>query len=165
MNQSYKRSKKWSIRGLLDLIETLPSEIAGIEIGSFAGESARLFVDSGKFTRLYCVDPWEGLDPRDEAEKRFDETCGDDPRIIKCKGTLRDFRRTLPDVDFIYIDADHSYRAVLRDIGQAMMFLKPGGIMAGHDYADYFKGTMKAVNNFYEGRVRVFKDSSWMVVK
>ncbi len=159
-----KRESKWSRNGLLALIARLPSGLVGIEVGSFAGESAKLFIDSGKFDRLYCVDPWVGLDPSHNAEERFDATHGDDPRIVKCKGTLRDFRATLPDADFIYIDADHSRWAVQRDIGQAMLFLKPMGIMAGHDYSDAWPGTMKAVDSFYAGRIELFEDSSWMVL-
>ena len=37
-------------------------------------------------------------------------------------------------VDFIFIDADHSYKAVRSDTDLAWALLKPGGIIAWHDY-------------------------------
>jgi predicted O-methyltransferase YrrM len=36
-------------------------------------------------------------------------------------------------VDFAFIDADHSYDAVKRDIAAWRPRIKPGGILAGHD--------------------------------
>ena len=37
-------------------------------------------------------------------------------------------------VDFIYIDARHDYCGVTEDLEHYWSLLKPGGIMAGHDY-------------------------------
>ena len=36
--------------------------------------------------------------------------------------------------DFIYIDADHSFEAVKRDLELAWPLIRPGGALAGHDY-------------------------------
>jgi hypothetical protein len=38
--------------------------------------------------------------------------------------------------DFIYIDADHQYDAVLKDLRAWYPKLKKGGIIGGHDYID-----------------------------
>ena len=37
-------------------------------------------------------------------------------------------------LDFIYIDARHDYCGVTQDLQAYWPLLKPGGIMAGHDY-------------------------------
>lgn len=37
-------------------------------------------------------------------------------------------------LDFIYIDGQHTYEAVTHDIRHATLLVKPGGIIAGHDY-------------------------------
>ena len=37
--------------------------------------------------------------------------------------------------DFIYLDADHTYHAVCRDLNAAWSKLVPGGYLAGHDYS------------------------------
>jgi predicted O-methyltransferase YrrM len=42
----------------------------------------------------------------------------------------------IPDesLDFVFIDGDHSYNAVIRDVGIYWNKVKPGGIFAGHDW-------------------------------
>ena len=67
-------------------------------------------------------------------------------------------------VDFIFIDADHRYQSVKKDIESWYPKLKVGGIMAGHDYefeeydekfidvdgdGDRHHGVIKAVNEFF----------------
>jgi len=160
--QSHMRQHEPQRRGLCDLCATLPAGLTGIEIGSFAGESAAIFMASGKFTQLYCVDPWpDRHEWTCQAESRFDAAHSSDPRVVKCKGCLADFRRTLPDADFVYIDARHDRVSVLRDIGQAMLLLKPGGILAGHDHHADHPGVVAAVAAFFGESIEVFADSSW----
>ena len=38
--------------------------------------------------------------------------------------------------NWVYIDADHSYEAVKADLAACRAVLKPGGILAGHDYVN-----------------------------
>ncbi len=55
-----------------------------------------------------------------------------------------------PDYDFIFIDGDHSYEAVKSDIAKVLPVLKPGGLIAFHDYRTHpheFEGD----NAFDEG--------------
>jgi hypothetical protein len=58
--------------------------------------------------------------------------------------------------DAIYIDADHTYKAVVKDLKWAYKKIKDGGFMMGHDYeinsaktsAQYDFGVQKAVDEF-----------------
>jgi predicted O-methyltransferase YrrM len=51
--------------------------------------------------------------------------------------------------DFIYIDGDHSYEQVLRDLNNSFKVLKVGGCILVDDYA-WIKDTVRrAVNDFY----------------
>lgn len=53
--------------------------------------------------------------------------------------------------DFIYIDADHSKAAVAADIAAWYPLVRPGGILAGHDYVDVVhQEVQEAVNEFAE---------------
>jgi hypothetical protein len=62
----------------------------------------------------------------------------------------------LPDryLDFIYIDADHSYASVVRDLEQAALKIKEGGWIVCNDYTVYsplegaLYGVCRAVNEF-----------------
>ena len=51
--------------------------------------------------------------------------------------------------DWVYIDADHHYENVKRDIEAWYPKVRAGGIVAGHDYVDYLDmGVIRAVNEF-----------------
>lgn len=65
------------------------------------------------------------------------------------KGTSDNLDNIEEELDFIYIDADHSYEWVSRDLENAYKKIKNNGIIAGHDYCEKkFKGCFKAVNEF-----------------
>jgi predicted O-methyltransferase YrrM len=42
-------------------------------------------------------------------------------------------------VDMVFIDGDHSYEPVKRDINDYRPLVKPGGLLCGHDYGYYVK--------------------------
>ena len=50
-------------------------------------------------------------------------------------------------VDFVWIDADHHYESVIKDIRAWYPKLRKGGTMAGHDYSDW--GVEMAVRDFF----------------
>ena len=57
-------------------------------------------------------------------------------------------------MDFVYIDARHDYESVLEDLNAWFHKVKPGGILAGHDYADGMLpqgdfGVKSAVDEFF----------------
>lgn len=56
-------------------------------------------------------------------------------------------KRTTGLVDSVYIDANHSYASVMRDIQVWRPRVRSGGIMAGHDYCGSFPGVMRAVQD------------------
>jgi predicted O-methyltransferase YrrM len=39
-------------------------------------------------------------------------------------------------LDFVYIDANHTYEAATEDIREWSKKVRPGGIVAGHDYVN-----------------------------
>lgn len=51
-------------------------------------------------------------------------------------------------VDFIWLDADHHYSSVIKEIRAWYPKLRKGGVMAGHDYSDW--GVEMAVREFFD---------------
>lgn len=99
--------------------------------------------------KFYLVDLWqtEGNDDHftkftDRVEQgyaRVKELYGDNPKIEMCKGASVERSKDFPDefFDYIYIDADHTKKAVLDDLNAWYPKVKKGGIIAGHDtYCD-----------------------------
>jgi len=76
--------------------------------------------------------------------------------------------------DFIYIDGDHSYKAVLEDIKMWYPKVKIDGFIAGHDY-NTTTGVSKAVDEFCKNNSRKVKffttekpttdNSDWLIDK
>lgn len=53
-------------------------------------------------------------------------------------------------LDFVYIDANHSYESVLEDITAWYPKVKKGGVIGGHDFSGKFPGVAKAVIEYAE---------------
>jgi predicted O-methyltransferase YrrM len=149
------------IQGLLDLISDLPKNITMAEIGCFKGESTLLFINSNKVDLLYAIDVWKG-EKFELAEKEFDIRLVT-KNIIKYKMTSSEAIGLLPKLDFVYIDGDHSYEWVKRDILNSLKVLKLNGIIAGHDYSSAYKDkVVRAVNEVLGLPDKTYKDTSWL---
>lgn len=155
--------------GLLSLIKRLPAGLEMVEVGCFRGESAELFARSGKFTRIHCVDPWPArmvtaggvvIDGA-RIESLFDQRTGDLPVITKVKGYSVQVARDFPDVDFVYIDADHRYAPVKADLEAWLP--RARRFIGGHDFNLDHPGVIKAVTERFRQPIQLFWDTSWLV--
>ena len=145
--------------GLKELIDKyLNKDTIMCEIGSFEGASSELFALTCK--EVHCVDglfqPAFTL-----VEERRDN-------IIKIKKWSKDAAKMYEDgfFDFIYIDADHRYEEVIKDIRNWKSKVKVGGYLGGHDYIDTWglAGVIKAVDEmFNKDEIETFEDSSWII--
>eukprot|EP00929_Paragymnodinium_shiwhaense_P065561 TRINITY_DN32850_c0_g2_i1.p1 TRINITY_DN32850_c0_g2~~TRINITY_DN32850_c0_g2_i1.p1 ORF type:complete len:421 (+),score=70.62 TRINITY_DN32850_c0_g2_i1:86-1348(+) len=53
-------------------------------------------------------------------------------------------------LDLVFIDGDHAYDAVSRDLLEWLPKVRPGGILAGHDYSLGFPDVVRAAHEFTE---------------
>lgn len=173
--KEYMRPKDYLKQGLIELGEYVTENIGeyqdvhGVEIGSYAGESAKIllgFVDS-----LICVDTWEDFSSvrsRDDApaeiEAAFDKRVGSSPRVTKLKMKSEDAAAYVNSfVNVVYIDGDHSYESVKRDIELWLPHITRPGFIAGHDYnSKWHYGVTEAVHEVLGEPDAVFSDSSWV---
>lgn len=51
-------------------------------------------------------------------------------------------------LDFVYIDADHNYEQVIRDVTEWSKKVRVGGVVSGHDYYNGCRGVIKAVDKY-----------------
>ncbi|MDO1445420.1 class I SAM-dependent methyltransferase [Rhodocytophaga aerolata] len=72
-------------------------------------------------------------------------------KIEVLKGTTDQYAESLskiPNIQLIFVDADHSYEAVKRDLVNYAFILEEGGYLAMHDYLYQQDGVKRAVDEF-----------------
>jgi len=134
--------------------------LVGCEIGVKSGRHARLMLENLDIKKLYLIDPWdffperfvlEGrarkgqfhfcakqLSPWNEKIKYYTEFSEDAYKHFKNES-----------LDFVYIDGNHDYEFIKRDIELYWSKLKVGGLMAGHDFMEKWQGVIDAVNDSF----------------
>ena len=159
------------------VVSHFPREAKFVEVGTWKGKSAAYLctemVKAGKQQTLDCVDHFKGSKEeqdthhKEATSKYIAEVCGNNlrPFWLSEKNKHWSVRRDnlvklVPlssiaaakqykdnSLDFVFIDAGHSYEEVRQDIKTWLPKVKQGGWLAGHDYnAPSFPGVSKAVN-------------------
>lgn len=124
------------------LLKNIPPTGIGVEVGVFRADFASSILKNWKGT-LYLVDIWrkywteeenDALDKAISNIKEFDEE--DRAIMIRClsKNAIELFDDE--SLDFVYIDANHSYESVKQDLEMWWPKIKKGGCLSGHDYID-----------------------------
>lgn len=108
-----------------------------------------------------------------EIYKRNLEIAGVESYIKDIKSISWEAANKFPDkyFDFVYIDAGHTYEAVIKDIKAWLPKVRDGGIISGHDYYD--KGdneVFRAVNDLRKGgmlknKINTYSGSVWSMTK
>ena len=69
-------------------------------------------------------------------------------------------------VDFVYIDGNHRYEYVKKDIELYWPKIKIGGVLAGHDFKSGEDGVRKAVKEYFGGRyTHIERSWDWFCIK
>jgi FkbM family methyltransferase len=145
----------------------------GVEVGVKEGEYSEHLLRSWQGCHLISVDPWQEdapdayLDianvPQQVHESFYDATVRRltpfGARSTIWRTTSTEAARVVPhhSLDFVYLDARHDFESVLEDLGAWFDKVRPGGILAGHDYLDGnfpagVFGVRSAVDAFFAAR-------------
>lgn len=154
----------------------------GAEIGVAYGGNAKSILKIPGVEKLYGVDPYRHREKTEEilnfSQEDFDDICEFTLQKLSIFGKRFELIRepsttassSVPDdLDFVYIDGDHSYRGVLSDLCTWFKEVRNGGVIAGHDY-DHpgLGGIKKAVDEFFrrfDWKINVESDFVWWVEK
>lgn len=152
-----------------------------LEIGCFEGQATTFIIEHKTIQKVFCIDTWQGslehnsggASDNDGAaidmtlvEARFDknvqiamDNSGRDVDVHKFKGTSEFHLSSLVAqsqmqgfFDLIYVDADHSAKAVLRDAVLAWPLLRKGGVMV---FDDYLWGDVFGFNPLYAPKIGI----------
>ena len=138
-----------------------------LEIGSFCGKSTVCMARVAK--SVTCCDYWDG---RGTAEPR--STYAEFRETIKRYGVAGKISELHPDddvpqsqFDLVFIDGDHSRESVQTDIVKALQALRPGGLIAFHDYHrphGIDQGVTEAVDEFIQCGASLLKQAMSVAV-
>lgn len=147
-----------------------------VEVGVFKGENAENILKNLNVEKIYLIDPYLKYENYNENYKNFvlDEAEKHaKKRLAKYKNKITwvdkfsdDAIKDIPNnIDFIYIDGNHNYKYVKKDIENYFPMVKKEGILAGHDIAD--SGVVKAFCEFItENKLNpIIKGEDWLIIK
>lgn len=148
------------------------------EVGVWKGENAKNMLENLNIKKLYLIDPYiEWFDKtsiiysQDEitkAEKKAHELLKDyEDKVEWVRQFSSIAKNMIPDCDLVYIDGDHEYDFVLRDMENYYEKLKPGGLLCGDDYRSNKPGVVKAVDEWGKTNDKQIttRRSDWWVAK
>ena len=120
-----------------------------VELGVWKGHSisylAKLLKDK-KDIKVYAVDIFEKWDKNESVKedvKHINQIYNTNLKNAGVREIISDIKSISWDaanlfkdnsIDFVFIDADHSYESVTKDINSWLPKIKKGGIISGHDY-------------------------------
>ena len=136
-----------SAPGLLPYIEDLGSGLVGCELGVCLGFTLRYFFDTSKsIDKVYAIDAYQPyMDHWGQVTQEMVDNWKIgavqllEPYKDKINFIIMDSWNAADviadaELDYIFIDGDHSYAAVARDLRKYWAKVKSGGIFAGHDW-------------------------------
>lgn len=152
-----------------EMVKKLPSGSRLVEIGTYHGCSFSYLVieamNSGKTFDIVGVDacPWPDVEPT--FNRNMEPLKGNFRTLFG--GDSFDRAKDFEDgsIDFCFIDANHTYEFVSKDIAAYLPKMKKGGVIAGHDYNSQHPGVIQAVDEAFGAKVKYVKEEDTWVVQ
>ena len=134
--------RSYFLRPMINFVELYygGNPVVGAEVGIYNGNNTRKTLKYFNYLKkIYLFDPYLSYNTYNQKQLNVAKTAAwkklskYEKRII---WNFKPFESSLiPEkIDFIYIDGNHSYDAVINDIVEAEKVVKYKGIIGGHDY-------------------------------
>lgn len=176
--QKYINPEPVAIEPLLSLFDRRhDKDLIVAEVGVFKADSSARMLKKWPIKEFYAVDRWanyhgyeRGLPNVNDLtnyEQIFNTVC---KRLSKYMDRVEIVEEDSSEAalwfsdnyfDFVFIDANHNYDYVKRDIDAWLPKVKLGGILAGHDY--FIPGVCKAVDKYFKEYEII--ETCWVVRK
>ncbi len=146
-----------------EIIDTFASYSVGVEIGVANGDTAKSILRHCNISHLFLVDPYvsgySNHNDRNDISQRmmdnrykyvkslFSSNYPSNSTLMRC--TSEEASKSVPDdIDFVYIDGDHSYESVCRDLECWVPKVRDGGLVMGDDWGGGFDSVVSSVVDF-----------------
>jgi predicted O-methyltransferase YrrM len=155
----------WHGEQILNLLEGYRPKIC-VELGTHLGGSA---IAVARLVRqwngaVYCIDTWEGVDPvfggatMEDCVRNIHMAGVED--VVRLSRERTDIAATKWSkdmlIDYLYVDADHSYTGCTMDLELWWPHVRVGGLVAGDDYDDPRQGVTQAWDAFEQRHSQQF---------
>jgi len=151
----------------------------GAEIGVLRGLYSKWLCHKMRGLKLFLIDPYKSYDEYSEfRDQALMDGYYETAKIRLAKYNVEFVRKFSMDaiddfldesLDFVYIDGNHDFEFVVRDIIEWSKKVKVGGIVAGHDYTNYMFEVRAAVDGWVSARkikpLFLIGNKTWFYVK
>jgi predicted O-methyltransferase YrrM len=137
---SQRNKQPAGVLSLTEMARDMEAHV-GVEIGTYLGNWASLWCKSNPELHLTCIDPYRPYNARTSAETQeaiyqeaLKNLTGYNATIVR-KASMEavdDFEDG--SLDFVSIDGDHFFDAVIMDLVRWVPKVRKGGIVCVHDY-------------------------------
>lgn len=169
----------------IELLEILPKNGVVAEIGVRKGVFAKYIYEISKPKKIYLIDCWEKQNGKykiDSTNNQDHKKCyqevlhnfGNYSNVEIIKKYSHEASKLFNEnyFDWVYIDADHTYDSICKDLKDWWPLVKNTGYMCGHDYfTNFWVDVEKAVNQFLINKnkhlyaLTLSKYPSWCIKK
>jgi predicted O-methyltransferase YrrM len=148
-----------SLKDRVEMLRRLPKNAIVAEIGVYKGDFSEKILSICQPEKFLLIDVWNLKGDRgelfDEVTARFAKYVASH-QVEMIRSLSYDAIHDCKDqyFDWVYLDTDHSYKVTIRELEELRPKMKPGGIIAGHDYilgnwnAGFRYGVIEAVREF-----------------
>uniref|UniRef100_A0A6H1ZGJ0 Putative methyltransferase n=1 Tax=viral metagenome TaxID=1070528 RepID=A0A6H1ZGJ0_9ZZZZ len=126
----------------------IPRDSCGVEVGVLRGQHAAWLLNNLSLKKLYLVDHWLSYyrpgPPvpariRDKQFRRVRDRFAKDSaigRVVILRGDSKEMASRIDDgsVDWVYVDALHTYEGCLGDLEAYRPKIRAGGLLLAHDW-------------------------------
>lgn len=167
--------------GLVEVLNKIDHPIVGCEIGVSYGFNLVYFLDNiPNITTVYAIDPYIPYDDGpggyvsqetiDKVKELFliNISPYNKVKFINLTSDEAHFNIAPESLDYIFIDGDHSFNMVYRDMYNYYDKVRVGGVFSGHDF--HLSDVNRAVHKFREkhsitSEIKTCANSVWYWIK
>jgi hypothetical protein len=134
-------------------------DLRGIEIGVEKADNALSIIKELPIEKLFLIDPYIPYeDELEHADHSADCAIAHDKlaeysQVVWLRKTSESANKEFQNkeaFDFVYIDGNHTFEFVKKDIMLYYPLIRNNGLIGGHDYTPFYESVMRAVNEFAE---------------
>jgi len=144
------------------------------EIGTARGDYAYSLAHKNPQATIYCIDAWTTYEDYADIQDHAQMVTNSQKAKERLKSfqnveLMSDFSHDALDkfgdrsLDFVYIDANHSWPYIAQDVYEWSRKVKTGGIVAGHDYSETHVPNCH-VKPVIHAFTEAFKIEPWFVI-